>query len=175
MDPKFLREVQDAGWHIEQAGERQVVARCPAEGCGMRALLTSGAAVPEVDPDWTRNGVDLPLAGYEDFRRAIRERREKLGLTLNEVEEVVGVANYYFAKAEKDEPSKIPNLATAIAWAQALGYEIVLRPGQINDRLALRTLCESRSMVALRRSRTEKLRERRRAGDRPHAELANRR
>jgi len=128
VDRKFLREIQHSGWSIEQVGKRQVIARCPAEGCGMRALLSSGAPIPKVDPDFSRSGLDRPVESYDDFRRILRERRESLALTLHELEDMVGVATDYLAKAEKEDPFKMPNIQTGIDWAGAVGLAVVLMP-----------------------------------------------
>lgn len=128
MDPKFLRKVQDAGWHLEQVGEDQVVASCPNKGCGMRTLLKNGARIPEVSQDRAQYGLYRPVETWDDLRRIFRERRETLGLRLHELEDMVGVATDYLAKAEKEDPSKVPNTQTAFDWGQAMGYYIRLRP-----------------------------------------------
>ena len=175
MDTKFLEQIQDAGWHLEQVGQRQVIARCPAEGCGMRALLSSGAPVPKVDPNNARFGLDRPVEHYHDFRRILRERRESLGLRIGDVEEVSGVGTDYLRKAEKEDPTKIPNFQTALDWAQSLGYEIVLRPGTISDRLSLRTICDTRDNLEKRIRRNARDRNRRGGGSRPFDEAETRR
>lgn len=175
MDRKFLEEIQEAGWHLEQVGKRQVVARCPAEGCGMRALLSTGAKVPQVDPNNARFGLDRPVESYDDFRRIMRERREGLGLRIADVEEVSGVGIDYLRKAEKEEPVKMANFQTALEWAQSLGYEIVLRPARIESGLALRTICDTRDKLERRITRNKNDRERRGAGTRPFQDPAARR
>lgn len=167
MDPKFLKKVQECGWHLEQVSETQVVGRCPAEGCGMKALLKQGEPVPQVDPDQRRNGLDVPVESFDHFRRILRERREDLGLRIWETEYMVGVAIDFFAKVEKENPSKTVNFQTALDWAQALGFEIVLRPTSIDNAQSLSIICETRDKLPYRRRRNNLERERRGAGTRP--------
>lgn len=128
MDPKFLRKIQDAGWHLEQVGEKQVVAKCPSRGCGMRALLNAGTKVPEINPPQPMAGLYRPVETWDDMRRVFRERREAIGLRLHELEDVVGVATDYLAKAEKEDPAKTPNAQTAFDWGQAMGLYVRLKP-----------------------------------------------
>lgn len=157
---KFYREVQDSGWHLERCGKSDVIGRCPAEGCGMRAQLKLGEPVPQVDPDWRRSGLDRAIEDYEDAADILRYRREELGLRIHEVEDMVGVATDYFAKAEKRNPTKIPNTATFIAWANALGYDVVLRPNTGMARGVVRVVAETRDRMfrRWRRSRVDRVR-----------------
>lgn len=152
MDPKFVKKVQTAGWHITSVTEDAVVGSCPSVGCGLKAKLEPGGIVPDVDPGCRRNRLDEPVEDYDDIRRALRGRREDLGLTIREVEEIGGISVDFLAKFEKDDPSKTPNAQTLIEWAQALGYEIVLRPGQLTP-YAVRTLCDTRDKYEARTRR----------------------
>lgn len=152
MEPKFVREVQKAGWHVESVNLDDVVARCPSVGCGLRAKLSQSAKIPEVDPGCRRSVIDLPVHDFEDIRKALRTRREELALTIREVEEIGGIAVDYLAKFEKDDPSKYPNAMLLIEWAQTLGYELVLRPAEMTP-YAIRTICDTRGKVASRQKR----------------------
>lgn len=152
MEPKFVREVQKAGWHVESVTSDDVVARCPSVGCGLRAKLAQSSKIPVVDPACRRSAVDLPVHDFDDIRKALRTRREELALTIREVEEIGGITVDYLAKFEKDEPSKYPNAMLLIEWAQTLGYEFVLRPADMTP-YAIRTICDTRDKEASRQKR----------------------
>ncbi|QDP64865.1 MAG: hypothetical protein Unbinned5081contig1001_22 [Prokaryotic dsDNA virus sp.] len=175
MDPKFLKKVEEAGWTVEQSGERQVMARCPAAGCGMKALLTEGRPIPQVDPDMSRQGLDRAVKNYDDARRILRERREDLRLRIHEVEEAAGTCVDYIAKAEKEGPTKVPNFQLFLDWANSLGLEVVLRPTQIDNALPLRMIADTRERVQARGRRNELDRERRGPEARPYLDAGNRR
>lgn len=175
MDPKFLKKVEEAGWTVEQSGERQVLARCPAQGCGMKAVLTEGKPVPAVDPDMSRQGLDRPVASYDDARRILRERREDLRLRIHELEEATGTCVDYIAKAEKENPTRIPNFQLFLDWANTLGLEVVLRPTQIDNSLPLRMIADTRERVKHRSRRNELDRSKRGSGSRPYQDAENRR
>ena len=163
MDAKFLKELQDSGWHIEHVSEESAICKCPSVGCGLRAKLTQGAHIPKVDPGHRRDLLDHPISQYDDIRRILRERREGLGLTIREVEEVSGMAGDHLAKAEKDDFVKVPNANVMIEWAQSLGFEVVLRPSGLPT-YTRRVVAESRKSQASRQRRFSL--ERRRRGSR---------
>lgn len=152
MDPKFIKFCQDKGWHIEAVTESAVVGKCPSAGCQMRAKLEQGGHVPAVDPGCRRPAADRKVASYDDVREILRERRTSLLLNIPEVEEIAGLANSHLAKAEKNSPTRIPNMQIMIEWAQALGYEFVLRPIELTP-YAVRTICETRDKAAPRTKR----------------------
>lgn len=160
MKPEFLRKVQQAGWHIEKVTEDAVQAKCPSAGCALRAMLAEGGFVPDCDPARSRDLVDRKVETYDDIRLMLRERRESLGLSIREVEEIGGMATDHLAKAEKDDPVKIPNANLLIEWAQSLGFELVLRPTDMTP-YAIRTICDTRG-VQERRSRRFDIEARRR-------------
>lgn len=167
VDRKFLRDVQDEGWHVEQVGTEEVIARCPREGCGMRAKLSSAAPVPSIDHDWTGRGYFDQVSFYAEWQNVLRGRREELGLTLHELEDVLGVATDYLAKAEKPSPAKIPNLQTALDWASALGLRVVIVPGPIQEASALQAVVDTRPKLKRRRGRVRIDRARRGEDARP--------
>jgi transcriptional regulator with XRE-family HTH domain len=152
MDPKFLKECEDAGWHLEFVGDDFVVGKCPSVGCGLRAKLDQDRAVPCADPGRRRDVLDLKVGSYDEARTVLRERRETLGLTISEVEELAGATVDHLAKAEKDGPSKVPNAQLLLEWAQALGYEVVLRPTEL-PALTRRVICDTRDRLEARRKR----------------------
>jgi len=160
MDANFLKELEEAGWHIERVSETGAVCKCPASGCSLRAQLKQGGRIPKVDPGKRRDMIDNPIAQYDDIRRLLRARREGLGLTIREVEELAGMATDHLAKMEKDEPTKIPNSQVLIEWALSLGYELVFRPTQL-PAYTRRVVAESRRQQGARQRRFRLERERR--------------
>ena len=152
MDPKFVKEVQQRGWHVEAVTDEDVIGRCPSIGCGLRAKLNQNARIPDVDPGCRRSRIDKPVHNFEDVRKAMRQRREELALTIHEVEEIGGITVDYLAKFEKENPSKIPNASLLFEWVQTLGYELVLRPIEMTP-YAIRTICETRDKLASRQKR----------------------
>lgn len=150
VDPKFLAEVERAGWLVHAVDQDAVIAACPRAGCALRTKLRSGVKVPET----CRPGPDLAATRVTNFdvgRVFLRQRRENLGLTIREVEEIAGAATDHFAKAEKDNPSKIPNTEIFIEWAASLGYEVWLVPGQLSP-YARRMIVDTRAQLKSRRT-----------------------
>ena len=158
---EFLKTIQKRGWHILRARKDEVLVQCPARGCGLVNRIPVGGHVPEVDPQGERNRLDHPVHSFDDIREVLRARREDLGWSIRETEEVAGLSVDYLAKFEKDDPSKIPNAIVLVEWAQALGYEWVLRPAALPS-LGLRMLADTRDRADARRRRFEHERERRR-------------
>jgi transcriptional regulator with XRE-family HTH domain len=155
VDAKLLADVQAAGWLIVRADEVCVVGSCRRAGCGLKATFRAGKPIPATErpgPSRLEHVVD----GFEDSRKFLGARRRDLGLTIAEAEEISGMAQDYLAKFERDNPSKIPNAITFIEWAQGLGYEVVLRPGDLN-RMALRVIAETRLRSAARANMNEYL------------------
>lgn len=148
MDQGFLRDVQRAGWQITGVDGQAATVACPRAGCSLKVRLKSGAKIPQAcatGPDLA----EVTVTTFEDARVFLRARREALGLTIKELEEVAGAAVDHLAKAEKDNPSKYPNTQLLIEWATSLGYEVVLRPAAM-PAMALRYLADSRSQAASR-------------------------
>lgn len=124
----FVKDVQGAGWNVIASDVESVWVGCPRGGCNLRLRIKAGSSIPTV----CRAKAPLPeivVNSYlNDARPALRERRVELGLTIKDVEDVSGIAPDHLAKMEKDNPSKVPNILTFIEQAQALGYDLVLRP-----------------------------------------------
>ena len=152
VDPSFLKDVQRSGWHIEKVEPDHVIGKCPSHGCALRAKLAQGAKVPAVDPSQDRDKLDEPIESFDQLRRIMRARREGLGLTMHEVEELAGMSVDFVAKFEKDNPSKLPNMQTTLEWIQSLGYEVVIRKATMPP-LTLRTICDTRDKLASRQKR----------------------
>jgi len=140
IDHEFLRKVADAGWIMAAVDDDAVLCSCPRHGCALKVKLSPGKAVPET----CRRGPDLTeqvVTNFEDGRMFLRDRREALCLTIEEVEGIAGLSGTHVAKMEKDGPSKLPNVETFILWANALGYDLILRPGKLTS-YALRVLAK---------------------------------
>lgn len=162
MDAKFLKDVEGAGWSIEAVDDDSVIGKCPSVGCQMRAKLDHGKRIPQVDPGCRRDILDRKVGSYDEVREILRERREGLGLTIREVEEIAGCAVDHMAKAEKDGPVKVPNVQLLVEWMQALGLELVVRPGEL-PAYTRRVIVETRDKLDSRRNRFRLEAERRKA------------
>lgn len=138
-----LKNIQRNGWIIESVDDEGTFCRCPSFGCNLRVKIKHGTNVRSCDPGLTRNPTEVQIGSYEDLRMFLRKRREQLLLTIPEVEEIAGLTAYHIAKAEKDNPSRLPELGTIILWSQALGYDVVLRPTQLST-MTLRFIDETR-------------------------------
>lgn len=149
-NPKFLREIQAAGWLIKAVDEGIAYGACPRSDCGLTVKLRSGTKIPEACKPGPALA-EVLIERFDDARIFLRDRRDALLLTIREVEEVAGISVDFLAKFEKDDPSKIPNTQTFIEWAQALGYEVVLRPGTL-PAYALRTISNTRAVAGRRKT-----------------------
>jgi transcriptional regulator with XRE-family HTH domain len=159
MDADFLRAVQRAQWLIKAADEGSVIARCPRAGCTLTVRLSPGGVIPQTcrtGPDF----LETVIRSFEDIRLPLREAREDYGLTIADVEQASGMADYHLAKCEKDDPSKIPNIETVISWAGSLGYDVILRRGSL-PLLTLRLIVETRPRLKRRVQRNRSSRARR--------------
>lgn len=159
IERKFLDEVQRAGWIVKEASDEAVLGGCPRPGCGLKVALKPGVPIPK-----TCSGEDavalVEVRTFDDARKFLRERREDLGLSIKEMEEICGIAADFAAKFEKDDPSKIPNAQTFIEWAQGLGYVVFLKPGKLSS-LAMETIAITRHRRAARLRQTRHHRSRR--------------
>jgi transcriptional regulator with XRE-family HTH domain len=138
-----LKRAQRAGWIIEGVDEDGMLCRCPSHGCGLRVKMKFGGPIQTCDPGLNRDPRSVPIGSYEDVRVLLRERREDLLLSIPELEEIAGLTKDHIAKAEKENPTRTPGFDLLSVWAQALGYEFVLRPAQLSP-LSLRTIVETR-------------------------------
>lgn len=152
MDPKFIKTVQDKGWRVDAVTESSVICKCPAAGCSLRAEIQENGHVPAVDPGQRRDMIDQPIASYDDIRRMLRSRREELRLAMSEVEDIAGFSSDHLAKIEKESIERQPNAQMLIEWANALGFEIVLRPAPLTP-FAVRVICDTRSKIESRTRR----------------------
>jgi len=147
IDPTFLRQVQTAGWQIAGATETAIIAACPTDGCSVRVTFTAGQPVRfACKPS---QNADCVVGSFDAGRNVMRKRRLELALTIKDVEDIAGIAVDFLAKFEKDNPSKIPNAQTFIEWAQALGYDVVLRRSTL-PLYALRLIADTRPQAAAR-------------------------
>ncbi|WP_010137575.1 helix-turn-helix domain-containing protein [Oceanicola sp. S124] len=162
MDQKFLQKAQEAGWVIEAVHEDSCIVRCPVDGCGMRARVRAKGDVPPRIND--RVPSNYPVGSFDDARQILRDRREDLALSIVEVEEAAGLTKDHLAKIERDRDGRVPNLDTFIYWANALGFDLVLRPADL-PRKTQSMICDTRALTGRRGRRFENER-RRRAGGR---------
>ena len=140
-DPRFGQQVQGAGWVIRAITETGVIAACPRDGCTLKVDLREGQPIPTACAQLDTK--EIEVGSYEAARLALRKRRQSLGMTIPDVEEIAGMAGSHLAKAEKDDPTRIVGIDTLALWAGALGYEIILRPKPLTAK-ALRVLTEKR-------------------------------
>lgn len=151
VTPEYIRRVQDAGWHVVAADLESVWIGCPRGGCNLRTRLKAGGAIPTV----CRSAPPIATITVDDYMRvarpALRDRRQQLGLTIKDVEEVSGIADDHLAKMEKDDPSKIPNILTFIDWARSLGFQLVLVPDAM-PQVTITKIAETREAQERRKS-----------------------
>lgn len=140
-------DAQAAGWRIEEVETDSCRLACPREGCSVRVTWREGDPVPACS---SAAGPGLVIASHEDFRLLMRAERERLALTISEVEDAAGLSTSHLLKAEKDDPSRVVNLDTAIDWASALGGSLVVVFGPMPVR-TLRIVAETREDVSRRR------------------------
>ena len=157
MTPDDLKAIQRAGWAIVGADEQSCVVKCTTFGCQMRARFVAGGAVPQRSVP--AHNWDRVVRSFDDVREVMKDRRQELGLTIPEVEHISGIASDHLAKFEKTDWNRPPNINTLMSWATALGYEVVLRHGELPP-VTLRWIAETRDKVATRRGRFEKGRKR---------------
>lgn len=149
LDPKFLAEVQRAGWQIVTSDENRVLAGCPRYGCGLKVAMSPEKPIPKACRQ-SNSLNEIEVQDFEDVRAFLRRRRLSLGLSIRDVEEIAGMTSDYLAKFEKDGPSKFPNVPTFIDWANSLGYRVSLRPYKL-PAYAMRVMTEKRRAIARRR------------------------
>lgn len=159
IDPSFLKEIESRGWIIEACDETSCIAKCRSTGCGMRLRLAPGKAIPLNIPD-QGYVVDLAVESFDQVRQILRDRREGLTLSIQELEQASGLADDHILKFERDnwqDSGRMPNTETFIAWAQSLGYQVVLRPTSL-PAITLGLISSTRHKYKSRRKRTATLR-----------------
>lgn len=127
MDPKFLRDIQRAGWLIRFVDEGSAIVGCPRQGCGTMLKLRSGVKIPDACgrmPEWE----EVIVTDNASLTRALKNRRVMLGLSIAEAEECAGVATDHWAKAEGNHPQRQMMSQIVCEMAAALGYDLILRP-----------------------------------------------
>ena len=124
----WLRAVSDSGWVVEGRDGDRLVIRCPAVGCRVQAMIAPGSVPAPCDPGARRGAWDHPVADYEELKLFLRQRRQDLGFTIEDVDQAAGwPSDRYVSKLEVGA-SKTVTMPTLVLWAGALGYELVLRP-----------------------------------------------
>jgi transcriptional regulator with XRE-family HTH domain len=150
VTPDFIRQVQDAGWHIVAADTDSVWIGCPRGGCNLRTRIKAGSSIPRT----CRSEAPVGMIEVDDYvnvaRPALRERRQQLGLTIKDIEEVSGIADDHLAKMQKENPSKIPNILTFTDWARSLGFKLVLIPAEL-PQVTINKIVETRPAQERRR------------------------
>lgn len=148
IDKKFLDLVQENGWRIDAVTSSEVTAGCPRKGCGVRVKLRPVGPVPKA---CTGDDFDeITLNSPDDFRRGVRAKRMALGLSIEDMEWIAGLSTDHIAKMEKPRPSKMPGLMALFTWAEAAGFQIMLRPKELPEQ-TLRQLIETRDQFNRRR------------------------
>lgn len=150
MKPETLREIQRNGWAIETADENTCTAKCPTPGCSMRARFKEGGTIPAREVPF--HSWDRAITSFDQAREALKDRRQELGLTIAEVEHISGIAGDHLAKFEKTDFTRPPNIMIFIEWAQSLGFDVVLRHGELPP-VTLRWIAETRPKIDARRRR----------------------
>lgn len=150
MNPDSLKAIQRAGWAIVTADRETCTVKCPTQGCHMRARFKIDGTIPARDVPM--HTWDLVVRSFDDVREAMKARRQELGLTIPEVEHISGIAGDHLAKFEKTEWNRPPNIDTLMSWSSALGYEVLLRLGELPP-VTLRWIADTRPKIEARRRR----------------------
>jgi len=150
-----IKEAQRKGWVVIGVETGSIFLRCPSYGCGLKCKVLNGEPIPSVDPMLSRNPVDMQVGSFADMQSALRERREELCLSISEVEDAAGLAHGHIGKAEKDNPSREPQIGIILEWAQALGFEVVLRRADLPP-LTQRLIEGSRGRAEIRRRQNQR-------------------
>lgn len=145
----FLRDIQRAGWIIEEVDHEAAVAQCPAHGCGMRTSFTPSQDIPQACPGGGALA-EVPMSDYAQLLAFLSQRRENLALNMPEAEAIIGLADGHLNKIESMVRQPYP--ATLFDWAAGLGYQIVLRPVGLPPK-ALAVISQTRDRAAVRRRR----------------------
>lgn len=148
---KLIQRIQAAGWVLESADKDTCVAKCPAMGCEMRAVFRTGGPLPKREPH-SGPDLDIPVSTFNGAREVLRDRRRELLLTIRDVEEAAGAADDHLAKIERDNYDKIPNVETFMMWAEALGFQVVLRPIPLPP-ITVRAIVDTRAQSGSRARR----------------------
>lgn len=156
MNPDTLKAIQKKGWAIETADVGSCTVKCPTPGCKMRARFRHGSSVPQRDvPGYSW---DQAVGSFDEARESLKVRRQELGLTIAEVEHISGIAGDHLAKFERtnwmDKNLRMPNVETFMEWATALGFDVVLRHGELPP-VTLRWIADTRPKIDARRRRFE--------------------
>lgn len=149
VDRRFLKEVQGAGWLIEQASAEAVLARCPRPGCNLTVAFKPEVQVQpacKTGPDMTES----PVNTFDDVLALLVQLRDALGLNILETEECVGLAQGHLAKIES--AARLPNFQTVIDIASAFGIQFVARRGPLPAR-TIAVISETRHRTKNRRLR----------------------
>jgi transcriptional regulator with XRE-family HTH domain len=149
MSVDDLKRAQKKGWILVAATEGAMIVRCPSFGCGLKAKIPYNSEIPQCDPSIYRDQSEIVVGNYNDLRELLRARRNELRFSIREVEEISGLSTDHIAKAEKENPVRQPNLDLVLPWAQALGYDLVLRPRDMTP-YALRVIAQTRNKEELR-------------------------
>lgn len=149
MDQGFIAEVEKAGWLVKAVDKGDVLAACPRAGCALSVRLKLGAAIPKTCKTGP-NLASVTMSSWSDAATFLRSRRDALCLSIKDVEEIAGAATDHFAKAEAINPTRIPNAEIFFQWANALGYDVLLVPGQLTP-YARRIIAETRAAQSWRR------------------------
>ena len=117
---------------------------CEAVGCRSTVVVPDSDVASGVLHDRCRARHHKSGAGGNSFSAAVvkshadlqvhlRNRRLRLGLSQDDVEAAAGMAVDHIAKLETSR--RLPQFPTYFAWAEALGYDIVLVPKALPSQL----------------------------------------
>lgn len=154
IDVPFLVEVQRKGWILDVVETESVAVRCPQPGCEVRTRFKSSTKIPEACA--SVGGQAVIVEQYDRARETLKKRRLLLGLSLPDIEAIIGCADDHIAKVERDnwnDPSlatrRMPNAQLLIDWANALGFDVAFVPRGL-PRKALYVLTDTRDKLAAR-------------------------
>lgn len=152
IDSPFLSQVQSSGWLIHSVDGDRVTAKCPRYGCALMTYLYPGKPIPNA----CSPSKDMAEVAIKDMAEAFRfliERRHDIGLDQLETTDCIGLVHGHLHKLESG--ARTGRVDTFLAWAQALGYEMVLRPVGLPPKTLL-TIAQTRDRAAIRKRRRQK-------------------
>lgn len=128
----WIKKAELAGWRLDSVKGGSVVLACSKLGCTGRASasLDDLGNIPEPCAEQHRGNYGKTV--YQDYAAIVtklRQRRQAVGMSQEELTDATGLADGHINKLEAYH--RTAQLPTLQLWARALGYEIALSPCEL--------------------------------------------
>jgi hypothetical protein len=128
----WTKQAQQNGWLVRSTSGAELVLMCGAAGCDgcLRLPMANLGPVPDPCDKLHVNGAGNAL--WEDYRALVddmRRRRRVLGLSQEDVNNAMGMADGYVNKLEALD--RIPRPHVLQLWAQTLGLRLTAVPTEL--------------------------------------------